>query len=147
MPTDSARTGSAIPFSAALLTASASGCASEPKPRPTSIDPANPSAPESQPLAVSALGPSAGLPAAGTTVNPVNEASGAPHSGADHGHTHEGVASSDAKNTSGGGGKAGQQPATIYTCPMHPDVTSDKPGRCPKCGMKLVPKAPGEGKK
>lgn len=27
----------------------------------------------------------------------------------------------------------------VYTCPMHPEVTSDKPGRCPKCGMKLVP--------
>lgn len=26
----------------------------------------------------------------------------------------------------------------IYTCPMHPEVVSDKPGRCPKCGMKLV---------
>lgn len=25
-----------------------------------------------------------------------------------------------------------------YVCPMHPEVTSDKPGRCPKCGMKLV---------
>jgi hypothetical protein len=30
--------------------------------------------------------------------------------------------------------------ATIYTCPMHPEVTSDKPGQCPKCGMNLVPK-------
>jgi transcription initiation factor IIE alpha subunit len=28
----------------------------------------------------------------------------------------------------------------IYTCPMHPDVTSDKPGKCPKCGMDLVEK-------
>ncbi|MBI3282483.1 heavy metal translocating P-type ATPase [Candidatus Curtissbacteria bacterium] len=26
----------------------------------------------------------------------------------------------------------------IYTCPMHPEVQSDKPGRCPKCGMDLV---------
>ena len=27
--------------------------------------------------------------------------------------------------------------AAVYTCPMHPDVTSDKPGTCPKCGMNL----------
>jgi hypothetical protein len=24
-----------------------------------------------------------------------------------------------------------------YTCPMHPEVVSDHPGDCPKCGMKL----------
>lgn len=27
--------------------------------------------------------------------------------------------------------------AALYRCPMHPDVTSDKPGTCPKCGMDL----------
>jgi rubrerythrin len=27
----------------------------------------------------------------------------------------------------------------LYTCPMHRDVISDKPGQCPKCGMNLVP--------
>lgn len=26
-----------------------------------------------------------------------------------------------------------------YTCPMHPEVVSDAPGNCPKCGMFLVP--------
>jgi RND family efflux transporter MFP subunit len=33
------------------------------------------------------------------------------------------------------------QPAAkqLYTCPMHPDVISDRPGQCPKCGMNLVP--------
>ncbi len=28
-----------------------------------------------------------------------------------------------------------------YTCPMHPEVRSDRPGNCPKCGMALQPVA------
>lgn len=27
----------------------------------------------------------------------------------------------------------------LYTCPMHPEIQTNKPGSCPKCGMKLVP--------
>lgn len=30
--------------------------------------------------------------------------------------------------------------AVTYTCPMHPEILSDKPGKCPKCGMDLVVK-------
>ena len=35
--------------------------------------------------------------------------------------------------------KAPKPEATQYTCVMHPEVIQDHPGRCPKCGMKLVP--------
>jgi hypothetical protein len=30
--------------------------------------------------------------------------------------------------------------ATVYTCTMHPQVRSSRPGKCPICGMKLVEK-------
>ena len=31
-----------------------------------------------------------------------------------------------------------------WLCPMHPEVTSDHPGRCPKCGMFLQPADGGD---
>jgi membrane fusion protein, copper/silver efflux system len=35
---------------------------------------------------------------------------------------------------------AGTQAAQTarWTCPMHPDVIQDHPGKCPKCGMDLI---------
>ncbi|MCB8995513.1 MAG: hypothetical protein H6538_07890 [Bacteroidales bacterium] len=33
-----------------------------------------------------------------------------------------------------------QQLTKNYTCPMHPEVIMDKPGKCPKCGMNMVEK-------
>jgi FtsP/CotA-like multicopper oxidase with cupredoxin domain len=27
----------------------------------------------------------------------------------------------------------------VYTCPMHPEVSSEEAGNCPECGMKLLP--------
>jgi len=30
-----------------------------------------------------------------------------------------------------------QAKTTVYKCPMHPEVTSDKPGKCSVCGMNL----------
>lgn len=39
--------------------------------------------------------------------------------------------------------KSSQLPSqhkALYSCPMHPEVTSDQSGKCPKCGMELVEK-------
>ena len=30
--------------------------------------------------------------------------------------------------------------SATYTCPMHTEVNSDEPGKCPKCGITLVKK-------
>ena len=27
----------------------------------------------------------------------------------------------------------------VYVCPMHPEIMREEPGKCPKCGMKLMP--------
>ena len=41
----------------------------------------------------------------------------------------------DAKSTANSKDKTS---SPSYTCPMHPDVKSDRPGKCPKCGMNLA---------
>src|ERR1044072_7458248 len=38
--------------------------------------------------------------------------------------------------------KPKQQQSVTYSCPMHPDYKSKKPGKCPKCGMTLRPDTP-----
>src|SRR5579862_2104358 len=43
------------------------------------------------------------------------------------GHPHEGMTGPPAPAPSRAG--------TRYICPMDPDVVSDRPGACPKCGM------------
>ena len=35
-----------------------------------------------------------------------------------------------------------QQDSSIYICPMHPEVSQNGPGTCPKCGMALEPETP-----
>ena len=47
------------------------------------------------------------------------------------------VNSDDMKNME----KASSQ-QTFYTCVMHPEIHSPKPGKCPKCGMALVKEKP-----
>lgn len=39
-----------------------------------------------------------------------------------------------------GGAKPSAAAKEAWICPMHPEVVKDRPGDCPICGMKLVPK-------
>ncbi|HLI22355.1 MAG TPA: heavy metal translocating P-type ATPase, partial [Stellaceae bacterium] len=41
--------------------------------------------------------------------------------------------------------RAGEGKGGDWTCPMHPEVKSDKPGPCPLCGMALEPMSPTLG--
>ena len=50
-------------------------------------------------------------------------------------------------NNSGGEKQSETQPAAdstttaaMYVCPMHPDISSEKPGTCSVCGMDLEKK-------
>ena len=69
-----------------------------------------------------------------------------PHASHDGHPTHGGHGSHGAHGGHGtpGGGRATVKapPNAVYTCPMHPEVRSDRPGSCPKCGMALEPVLP-----
>jgi hypothetical protein len=103
-------------FASSLLLLTAVACT--PGPAPVSRSPHDPSNPLAQEGFVASL-----------TEPPADAAPPAtPH---DHAppHAHDAA-----------GSAAGEAGDAVYTCPMHPEVTSDKPGDCPKCGMQLVPK-------
>ncbi len=49
------------------------------------------------------------------------------------------------QHRAGGFPFAGAPSGQVYTCPMHPYYTSNRPGECPICGMTLVPVEKGAG--
>jgi hypothetical protein len=59
---------------------------------------------------------------------------------AQHPHSDDQMAQEHEQPRAQGYGAASQQTnKQNYTCLMHPEVVTDHPGNCPKCGMKLVP--------
>ena len=50
---------------------------------------------------------------------------------------HEGHDDADAKKTMAMGSASQSMTKSMYQCPMHKDMQSNKPGRCSKCGMKM----------
>ena len=140
------RLGTATLAMAAALLLGA--CASEPTPRPARLDPANPAAAESPALAVNSL--AGGGPALEASPPAAEPAEPPAPAAAAHGEHQHGAAAAPAETGAKDQPAGADKKATTYTCPMDADVVSDKPGRCPKCGMNLVPKTeapPPKGKK
>jgi FtsP/CotA-like multicopper oxidase with cupredoxin domain len=40
-------------------------------------------------------------------------------------------------------GGPGVEAGAVFACPMHPEIIASWAGKCPKCGMKLLPPSPG----
>jgi hypothetical protein len=98
------------------------GCSSSQLPS-SSQHPASPDAPQ------------APLPAVGRALSePAEPEAMAAHS--PDGHAHEGGMPTATPVDQA------DQDAKSWTCPMHPEVVQAEPGKCPKCGMKLVPATP-----
>jgi hypothetical protein len=127
----------------ALIAISLGGCASEPLPPLEADHPASPDAeevplpPASTTLSVSDSDPVKPVIAQPSAVHDGHAGHGAPdhkpnaeprhREKHEHGATHE-------------HGTSATKPAapSVYACPMHPEVISDKPDKCPKCGMRLI---------
>jgi hypothetical protein len=104
-----------------LLLLAVNACSPAPMPVSQSPhDPSNPNAPEG----------AAAPPSAGDSPSPVADE----HALHEQAHGVSGDADAGAHSADAGPTDA------VYVCPMHAHVTSPGPGRCPECGMNLVPK-------
>lgn len=50
------------------------------------------------------------------------------------------VAQNSDTNSINGNKPVNSENIVTYTCSMHPEIKSDKPGKCPVCGMDLIQK-------
>ena len=110
-----------VPLTALLLSACAG---TTPPPRFSTLDPADPKAPESS-----------AQPTPSLLQVPPAQPSGAPPQTAEPmemGHEHHMEAPTSEASPA----------AEVYSCLMHPQIKETKPGKCPICGMTLVKQPP-----
>jgi len=111
-------------FIIVVLIAAVSGCG-----EPTRVD-----VPNTHPASPDAAAAPTPRPSSVLAIDPALSAPPDQTSGAHASHAGQTVAQpAPAKDS------RAPAPAAAYTCPMHPEVTSDQPGRCPKCAMQLTP--------
>ncbi len=126
-------------FCVAPLIISLAGCATAPTVDDPHHDPANASAMESPSQKSS---PSLMENAPQFSLEETNAPAQAPDSGTNNMSGMKGMGGmKDMPGmNSGAAPTSSTSDKTVYTCPMHPEVQHDHPGKCPKCGMTLVPK-------
>ena len=78
-------------------------------------------------------------PKCGMDLQPADEQQG--HVAATEAHVDHGGESQTDPEVSPGQAQGGG--GVKYTCPMHPEIVRDSPGRCPICGMHMEPMNPG----
>ncbi len=119
-----------IPILAIYL---AAGCSSELVERPAGSDPTNVAAAEAPLAPTPAYRPD-------PLLNPVTpKSSEPPPLGSEPAHSPNAKPPGNPPLREEPGGKP--IPPAVYHCPMHPEVRSNRPGHCPKCGMTLIPGA------
>jgi hypothetical protein len=118
-----------------LILLELAACGSGVPPRSAALDPSNVNGPESPPFSGSSGLTENQIAADGQIVHDHqgNAASSEQHAG----HDPAAANAAFAQPSSAMQADSSDQPGT-YTCPMHPEVKSARPGQCPKCGMKLI---------
>ncbi len=79
-------------------------------------------------------------PVCGMAVDPVKAAALVERDGQTYYFCSKGCAEKFRQSPAGSSAPSPQPPAAGWTCPMHPEVASDRPGPCPFCGMALEPR-------
>jgi hypothetical protein len=122
------------------------GCAGPGLPPVAAGHPASPEAPESPvPARSSILDVERADPVPPVAAQPAAEGTSGEHA------THGAEASGPSSSHEGHGPPENAPAATqteqeaMYVCPMHQEVTSSKPGKCPKCFMRLRKQEAGHG--